>query len=251
MTAFALALLLQAEPPSVGRVERLRGVVLPGPELVARPIDDRSPIVLRIDAVFPHGTARRYDFAYYGLEPGTYDLRDFLAPADGRPPEPLPPLPVTIRPAYPAAERRTVRDLEPAPAAAFGGYRRTMAAAAGLWVLGLAVLLLARRRPKAADGPAARPETLEDRLRPLVRKAAEGGLSESDQAALERLLLAFWRRRLPPSTGPLESLRALREHPEAGPLVRALERWLHRPGGDPDLDVASLLKPYRDAEAPT
>ncbi|HYE97451.1 MAG TPA: hypothetical protein VEJ18_01015 [Planctomycetota bacterium] len=244
MTVLLLALLAQApEPPTVGMPARMRGVVLPGPELVPKPLDDRSPIVLRIEAVYPHGTARRYDFVYYGLEPGDFDLRDVLVPVAGEKAVPLPPLPVSVRPAYPVGERRTVRDLDPTPAPALGGYRLALAVAGGVWVVGLLAILRARRRrPESAAAPP--PQTLEDRLRPLVRKAAEGGLSEAGQAELERLLLAFWRRRIP---GGWTSLGDLRGHPEAGPLIRGLERWLHRPGGDPGLDVGELLRPYRGA----
>ena len=64
---------------------RLEGVVLPGPELEGeasrRP--QASTIVLRVARVYPHGTAFRYDLEYYGLEPGTHDLRD-LPPPPGR-----------------------------------------------------------------------------------------------------------------------------------------------------------------------
>ena len=29
---------------------------------------------------YPHGSAFRYDFVYYGLEPGTYDLKRLAQP---------------------------------------------------------------------------------------------------------------------------------------------------------------------------
>ena len=55
-------------------------IVLPGSELEALPIEDRNaPVVLRIVASYPHGTARRYDFEYYGLEAGRFDLRSCCA----------------------------------------------------------------------------------------------------------------------------------------------------------------------------
>ena len=38
----------------------------------------------------------------------------------------------------------------------------------------------------------------------------------------------------------------LREHDEAGPLLRRLEDWLHRPAGTAEpVDVAALLEPYQ------
>ena len=56
--------------------------VLPGSELEVKPIGERTPIVLRIVRVFPHGTAFRYDLEYYGLEPGSFDLKDYLQRKD-------------------------------------------------------------------------------------------------------------------------------------------------------------------------
>ena len=40
-------------------------------------------MVVRIVAAYPHGDAYRYDLEYYALEPGTFDLRDYLQREDG------------------------------------------------------------------------------------------------------------------------------------------------------------------------
>src|SRR5258707_14791126 len=70
----------------VGMRGHMDGVVLPGPELEVRPLEDsQAPFVLRITAVYAHGTAFRYDFVYYALEPRTYDLTQYLRPKDGSP----------------------------------------------------------------------------------------------------------------------------------------------------------------------
>jgi hypothetical protein len=37
----------------------------------------------------------------------------------------------------------------------------------------------------------------------------------------------------------------LKEHDEAGPLLRGLEDWLHRPPGTTTVDIPALLEPYR------
>lgn len=72
------------EEVQVGIAARLTNRVLPGSELEVAPNEDRSlPIVLRITAVYPHGDSFRYDFEYYGLEPGSYDLTDYLQRQDG------------------------------------------------------------------------------------------------------------------------------------------------------------------------
>ena len=47
-----------------------------------------------------------------------------------------------------------------------------------------------------------------------------------------------------------ESISQLKAHAEAGELLRALERWLHRPGGAAREEISSLLEPYRHIPAP-
>ena len=36
---------------------------------------------------------------------------------------------------------------------------------------------------------------------------------------------------------------------QAGPLLSQVEAWLHRPGGEQDVDVAVLLAPYQNLPA--
>src|ERR1700682_441468 len=92
MTYFAAWLLVAAsahaqvipETP-VGIAGRVEQVVIPGPELEVVPHEDRKlPIRLRIVAVFPHGSAFRYDLEYQGLQTGTFDLKDYLRRKDRR-----------------------------------------------------------------------------------------------------------------------------------------------------------------------
>jgi hypothetical protein len=40
-------------------------------------------------------------------------------------------------------------------------------------------------------------------------------------------------------------MKLLREHAEAGPLVRQLEAWLHRPEPASDSEIQKLLAPYQ------
>ena len=63
-------------------------------------------------------------------------------------------------------------------------------------------------------------------------------------------MLAYWRRRLGLAEEKIgRAIIELRGHDEAGPLLRQLELWLHRPGPADDVDVARLLEPYRDTPA--
>jgi hypothetical protein len=121
-----------------------------------------------------------------------------------------------------------------------------------LWVAGLAVILCAgRRRRVEVEAQASRPATLADRLRPLVDAAVAGELTAGQHAELERLLIGYWRRRLKlEHTAPAQFMAVLRSHEEAGPLLRRLEDWLHRPAGTAGaVDVAALLKPYQAISA--
>src|SRR5262249_39473026 len=53
---------------TVGMPAKVEQLVLPGPEVEARPIEDRrAPMVVRLLDVYPHGSAFRYDIVYYGL----------------------------------------------------------------------------------------------------------------------------------------------------------------------------------------
>jgi hypothetical protein len=225
----------------------IEGVVLPGPELEVRPLpDSQAPFVLRIASVHRHGTAFRYDFVYYALEPGTYDLTRYLRPRDGSGGLKLRRLEVDVKGLlgpgliHPHA-------LEPKRASWFAGYRLLLVGSAALWVVGcLLILLWGRRRKRAARQDAARPATLADRLRPLVVRAMTGMLSGNQRAELERTLLAFWRHRLglDKEKAPA-ALARMRQHPEAGALLNQLELWLHRPGSAHQVDVGKLLWPYQ------
>ncbi len=182
---------------TVGMPARLEQVVLPGPELEARPIEDRrAPMVVRIAETYPHGTDFRYDIIYYGLEPGRYDLRDSLRRKDGVPLKDVPPLTVQVDPALPPGQIEPHRpQLESSPR--LGGYRWIAIAGGLAWFAGfLAILLGGRRKRSLAGAAAARPVTLADRLRPLVEAAMAGTLPRGQEAELERLLIGYWRKRL-------------------------------------------------------
>lgn len=252
----ALALLLLLLPAAqerrestVGMPARIEALVLPGTELEAAPADSKSPLVLRITATYPHGTEFRYDLEYTGLDPGDYDLARFLRRKDASTTADLPPIPVAIRSMLPAGQ---VKPHPPRPGVAphIGGYEELLVVAGAIWVVGLAWLLWAGRKRRVEEALRARPATLAERLRPLVQSALEGKLSRTERARLELGLVAYWRRKLGfEEKKPEEALALLRDHAEAGPLLRSLEDWLHRPAEPGQVDVAALLAPYRDLPA--
>jgi hypothetical protein len=224
-------------------------LVLPGPELEVKPLEDRrAPVVVRITGVYPHGTAFRYDLVYYGLEPGNYDLKSFLRRKDGTSTGELPGIPVRVDPVLPPGQIEP-NALALARSPSLGGYRLLLAFAGSLWCAGLAaILLLGRHKKTQAEAQASRPVTLADRLRPLVNAALAGALSEGQHAELERLLIGYWRKRLKlEHVSPAEAIRLMRQHEEAGALLRHLEEWLHKPGARAEAaEIAALLRPYQE-----
>ncbi len=245
-----------ATDPTVGMTGTLEQRVLPGSELEVIPLaGSDSPLVLRITAAYPHGTDWRYDFSFYGLDPGTYDLRDYLRRKDASTMDGVPEIPVEIRAILPPGGQPKPHDPEHQKLPRVGGYKLLLIAGGVLWVGVLALLLFAGRRKAGAGSENAetKPATLAERLRPIVLEAREGKLDKEGQARLERLLLAVWRKRLKvENASPGEAIRTLREHAEAGALLRALEDWLHRPPGAAknEGDIDALLKPYEDFRDP-
>jgi hypothetical protein len=258
LAAVVLALMVSAANPplrgqelratSIGMPAKIEQLVLPGPELEVKALADRrQPIVLRIVKSYPHGTAFRYDLIYYGLDPGEYDLRDYLRRKDGSSTAGLPPLRVKIESILGPGQVLPT-ELEPRPSPTLGGYRVALVVLGILWVLGVILILVVRRRRQEQVSLAARPLTLADQLRPLVERGVAGKLTVPQCAELERMLLAYWRKRLRvDGTRPAEAFAVLRAHPAAGTLLEQLESWLHRPGHNETIDVAALLRPYRDA----
>ena len=233
--------------PTVGKPARIDQIVLPGSELVVKRVEDsRAPIVLRIVQSYPHGTAFRYDLVYYGLEPGEYDLREYLERRDGSTTGDLSPMKVEIRAMLPPGQVEPSL-LESRKAPRLGGYRLVLIAGAIVWVAGLlAILFGRRRRGHSANANREQPLTLADRLRPLVLDAMAGTLDRTRQAELERILLDYWRERLNlTDANAADAIARLRQHEEAGRLLRQLEMWLHQPGKASEVDVAALLQPYR------
>ncbi|MFN0068036.1 MAG: hypothetical protein ACKVYV_10415 [Limisphaerales bacterium] len=211
-------------------------------------MDPKAPLLLRVAETYARGSLTEYDFRYIGLEPGTYDLRDFLLRADGSGVSNLPPLTVTVASVLPPKHDGRLLPPPPTPWAKLAGYRTALVLAGTAWVAGLVALLLWRRRRPAAvvEAAAAAPPTLAERLRPLVELAAAGRLDADGQAQLERLLHAHWRERLGLESLPAgESLARLKAHPEAGALLRTLEDWLHRRPGSVTVAVEAALAPYR------
>ncbi|MCP3691625.1 MAG: hypothetical protein GY917_05495 [Planctomycetaceae bacterium] len=216
--------------------------------LEPKPIRQDTEIIVRINAIRPHGSSFRYDLSYCGLEAGEFHLSHYLQRKDGTSTEDLPILPVRFDGALPADRLRPNKPLA-GDLPRIGGYRKLLIAAGVIWVLSPLVFLLLRnrkRQPGIASLPG--PQTIADRMRPLLQAARDGRLDTSGQAELERSLIGFWRERLNlHGESPATALAKIRQHKDGAILLEHLERWLHKPNPQSPVDLDSLLEPYRQA----
>lgn len=249
LVAGALAQARDERTAGVGARARIEQIVLPGTELVAAPTTMKSPIAVRVLKVWPHGQLLRYDLEWTGLDAGTHDLAKYLARKDGSATTDLPSLPVTVTTVL---GKGMVEPSEPAPQPAerLDGYTRLQWIAGIAWAVGLLVILFAGRRFRRKPVATVAVPTLADRLRPLVQSVVAGGADTAAKAELERLLVAFWRSRLAlQQATAVDAIVAIHRHPEAGALLRQLERWLHEPVPPTEADWNALLAPYRAVTA--
>ena len=90
--------------PTVGTTTELADVILPGPKLTGKPIDDVDPVVVRVTDAIAHGDGFRYRIEYQGMEPGNFDLTKFLVLKNGQAATELPSIPVQIRSLLPPGQ---------------------------------------------------------------------------------------------------------------------------------------------------
>lgn len=228
-------------------------ITLPRGDYLPRPLDDRTELILRVERVTMLASNQyRYEFFYMGLEPGAYKLADYLIRRDGTPPHELGDLKIQVRALLPEEHDGKLNAYEPRRFPFVGGYRAALAALGVVWVGGLVAypFLGRKKRPMVVPATVEPEPSFAERLRPLVEAAAAGKLSVEGQAHLERLLMGYWRDKLGLSElSVADALSKLKAHSEAGQLLRAIERWLHRPGGAGRDEVTAALEPYRQPPA--
>ena len=241
----------QPHETTVGMPAKLNDLILPGTPLEVIPVERNAAMVVRILQTIGHGEGQnRYEIEYYCLEPGEYNLADFLQRIDGSTTDDLPAIPVSIKSQLPAGQVKP-HELLTRSTPRVGGYKNLLLAGAVIWVLGLLWLLFGGRKRLTAEEEAAKQVTLAERMRPLVESAMKGELDDSQQAELERMLLTYWRGKLNlDNTNAAEAITTLRNHETAGELLRHLEGWLHMPADRrQQVDVGKLLEPYRNLDS--
>lgn len=235
---------------TVGMAGFIEQIVLPGTELTVREVNSRrTPVAIRMDRVYPHGDAFRYDITFFGLEPGTHNLSAYLVRKDGTSTDDLPEISITVNSILPVDQitpHLTENDMLARP----GGYRTVVALSTVLWILGLMAILFVGRSRKAT----AKQEVQERRLAPvdqirfLVDRARKvGELSVTDKARLETTVLEFWRKkRNLHEVSVSTALAELKKDPEAGPLLSGIERWFYSCRLPAPEEISALLEPLAE-----
>ena len=231
-----------------------------------RSVDDQSidaPVLVRLEKSLSETngdqpSSHDYTLWFFGAVAGDYELSDYVVGSDGLPlpeAEALSGLRVRVVSELPPSQGTSLYEIDDPALRLRGGYR------AGLAALGLAWLSVPfiwayfrwrNRPPVVIEEPIAVP-TLADQIRPLVQRAYEGKLSVEEQSRMEFVLYRFWQQRVGLPESMMTALPVLRQHTEAGELLRTFEAWVHAPdNARPELDsetLDQLLLPYRDAEA--
>ena len=237
--------------PTVGTAGFVEQIVLPGTELAGKPLEQGDPIVVRVLRSFPHGDSFRYDIRFHGMEPGKFDLAQWLRRKDGTLADDLPEISVEIMSLLPPGQIEP-NELETGWIPSLGGYRNVAFAVGGLWVLVLLGLIFLGRKKKQVADTTAEPVSLADLLQSRIEKAMENQMEPGQYAELERMLFAFWQKRLGLLELPtLDAMVRIKADSDAGPLMRQLEQWMHSPTPRSDVDLPNLLKPFRDLPADT
>lgn len=246
----ALAALATASAPGTGiSLEREVSMTLDRGDYRPLPMDDRTPLILRLEKVTPTEDGRfTYEFRYLGFEPGAHRLADYLIEPDGSPATALGESLIQVDSVLPDDHLGQLNQFATQPIPSTGGYRMALGGLLLLWLCALPALIwVGRKKKDFAPAEAVPPvPTYAERMRPLVEAAAAGQLSAADQATLERLMTGYWREKIAtPELRMADALSLLRSHGEAGELLKALEDWLHRPGGTSGAEIAGLLEPFR------
>ena len=234
---------------TIGFPQQLNEWVIPGSPVEAQPIHNRDQaVVVRILETYPHGTDFRYDIEYQVLEPGTFNLANYLRRVDTADPTPIPPIEVEVRSLLGTGQ------ILPAELAHrriwyLSFYRLVLILGGLVWLLGLGLLVFyGRAWNTEAVHSSTKELTIAERLEPLLNNALQGELSVDQQAELERLLEGYWRNRLGLHDVPAPQLRErLRQHPEASQLLQFLDNWLHRPANAAisSAELEAILRPYQ------
>jgi hypothetical protein len=236
--------------PTVGVPAKISSLVLPGTKLKGKPLIDDAPMVVSVINAFQEIDGFRYDLEFQGFEPKKYNLSKWLVREDGSSTDGLPVVEVEVLRLLPKEGIHMPHELPTSSLPELGGYGPFAKAMAIAWGIGLLCLIFLRGPKKKSKNQQEPVLSLADLLNDRLKSVFQGKVDPKQHAELERMLFAMWRRRLGlESVNTDEALRQIRSHKDAGELMQQLEEWMHSPAPNTDVDLANLLKPYKNIPA--
>ncbi len=259
LCAAVLGLTASAQEPQTQTTIGIEGRVVvehQGEALVPIEAGEDAVMLLRIGEVEQLEDARwRTELRFLARRPGTFDLRESLSFGPDRPVgDSIPAILVRVDSLLPEDHLGDLDSIPGLDGPGEGGFRTIFRVALALWLIPAIAWLIWRWRNRPRPEPVIVEviPTLAELLQPLVQQAIAGELDLEGQARLERLLLGYWRERLGlQAESQAQAVRAMRQHAEAGELLRAVEAWLHRPDHAPadQAEVQNLLARYQGVAA--
>ena len=215
--------------------------------------DTDAPLGMRLSS--SPEDRKQYEAKYVGNREGSYDLRLLMEHVDGSEITDLGPMLVQIVSTLPKDLRSDLFETADFQPSLWGGYRMVLGAVALIWLsipIGISIRRSMRSKPQEDPQVVEPSPTFADQIKPLIEAAVSQTLTVREKGRLELLLVHYWRERVSlQSLDMASTIQQLRSHPEAGPLVTSLERWLHQSEMEADASrpspdtIVDLLKPYR------
>jgi hypothetical protein len=252
--ALAVWLILRpAKPPEDSLtvplgVEQAAIVTYSGPLITTAPYKWGVAVNVRIASIAEAEGARIYDVRYIVNRGGTFDLKDYLAAADGSRLEGLPSFRFTGDPKLSKELEARIQETEEIRVEVGGRYYETLAALGVVWIVWLLLLIFYKRPKRAAEAAPVPPEpTLAKLLRHALAQLESGALDADGKARLEMLLLRRWREELAlRGDVPMHTaLDAIARSEKTSTALRQLQHWLHhRASPVKHEEIATALAPF-------
>lgn len=208
----------------------------------------QSPFFLRIIENKIVNGKTVYVLAYTLLEPEIdIDLSKALVSKTGQPVKELPPLVVSAKTLLSKDYNGALKDYSLKDVDSFKGYTARMVAATLLWFIAgvIAIYLIKPKKEEVVQEVKEKSPTVAELLAPLVNKAASNSLTTAEKSRLMTILMRYWQIKLDlKGMAADECIRSLREHEQAGVLLKALDGWLFNPKGINNAELKNVLEPY-------
>jgi hypothetical protein len=228
-------------------VEQAAIVTYSGPVLAVAPYKWGVAVNVRIAEVRERDDARIYDVRYIANRVGTFDLKDYLAAADGSELSGLPSFQFTGDPKLSKNLDNRIQETEEIRVEIGGHYRAMLAGLAVLWVAWLLLIIFYKRPRRAAAAPPPPPEpTLAAQLRRFLAQLEAGTLDAAAKARLEMLLLRRWREELALEGATMTaSLSAMAQNESTREPLRQVQAWIHQATPTAtSTEIAAMLAPH-------